>query len=76
MAHAVGRAALWSVTRRGRLVLRARGRRLWGLWERYRWIWISAGWTWPFVVDDMSMPHVHTIVRGALQAADPASAPS
>jgi NitT/TauT family transport system permease protein len=34
-----------------------------GAWELYRWIWISAGWTWPFVVDDTSMPHVHTIVE-------------
>ncbi len=34
-----------------------------GGWELYRWIWISAGWTWPFVVDDTSMPHVHTIVK-------------
>jgi NitT/TauT family transport system permease protein len=34
-----------------------------GAWELYRWIWISAGWTWPFIVDDTSMPHVHTIVQ-------------
>jgi len=34
-----------------------------GAWELYRWIWISTGWTWPFLVDDTSMPHVHTIVE-------------
>ena len=34
-----------------------------GAWELYRWIWISTGWTWPFIVDDTSMPHVHTIVQ-------------
>jgi len=34
-----------------------------GGWELYRWIWITAGWTWPFIVDDTSMPHVHTIVQ-------------
>jgi NitT/TauT family transport system permease protein len=34
-----------------------------GGWELYRWIWISEGWTWPFVVDDTSMPHIHTIVQ-------------
>jgi NitT/TauT family transport system permease protein len=34
-----------------------------GGWELYRWIWISAGWTWPFLVDDTSMPHIHTIVQ-------------
>jgi NitT/TauT family transport system permease protein len=34
-----------------------------GLWELYRWVWTSAGWTWPFVVDDTSMPHVWTILK-------------
>jgi NitT/TauT family transport system permease protein len=38
-----------------------------GGWELYRWIWISAGWTWPFIVDDTSMPHVHTIVRALFE---------
>src|SRR5205823_1436473 len=34
-----------------------------GLWELYRWIWTSAGWTWPFIVDKTSMPHVWTIFK-------------
>jgi NitT/TauT family transport system permease protein len=34
-----------------------------GGWELYRWTWISAGWTWPFIVDDTSMPHIHTILQ-------------
>ena len=38
-----------------------------GAWELYRWVWISAGWTWPFVVDNTSMPHVSTIVRALFQ---------
>jgi len=38
-----------------------------GAWELYRWTWISAGWTWPFVVDDTSMPHVHTIVKALFE---------
>jgi NitT/TauT family transport system permease protein len=38
-----------------------------GAWELYRWVWISAGWTWPFVVDDTSMPHVSTIVRALFE---------
>ncbi|MFL6016457.1 MAG: ABC transporter permease [Gaiellaceae bacterium] len=38
-----------------------------GSWELYRWIWISAGWTWPFVVDNTSMPHVHTIVQALFE---------
>jgi NitT/TauT family transport system permease protein len=34
---------------------------LWGLWELYRWIWIETGWSWPFTVDDTTLPHLHTI---------------
>jgi NitT/TauT family transport system permease protein len=35
---------------------------LWGLWEGYRAIWIATGWTWPFAVSDLTMPHIHAIV--------------
>jgi NitT/TauT family transport system permease protein len=45
----------------GLLVLAA----LWGVWELYRWIWTTTGWTKPFVVDDITMPHVHDVI-GAL----------
>jgi NitT/TauT family transport system permease protein len=38
-----------------------------GAWEIYRWIWISAGWTWPFIVDDTSMPHMHSIVKALFE---------
>ena len=38
---------------------------LWGLWELYRWIWVTTGWTHPFPVDDVTMPHIHSIL-GAL----------
>src|SRR6266567_2699477 len=34
-----------------------------GAWELYRWIWMTTGWTHPFVVDDTSMPHVYVILR-------------
>jgi NitT/TauT family transport system permease protein len=34
-----------------------------GLWELYRWIWSSTGWSWPFVVDSTSMPHLWTIFK-------------
>jgi NitT/TauT family transport system permease protein len=34
-----------------------------GCWELYRWIWTSTGWTWPFLVNDTSMPHLWTIAR-------------
>ena len=46
---------------------RSCSRSLVGGWELYRWIWISAGWTWPFIVDDTSMPHVHTIVQALFE---------
>jgi NitT/TauT family transport system permease protein len=35
---------------------------LWGLWEGSRSLWIHEGWTWPFDVDDSTMPHLHAIV--------------
>ncbi len=35
---------------------------LWALWEGYRWTWMHFGWTWPFLVDDSTMPHLHSIV--------------
>ena len=34
---------------------------LWGLWEGYRALWSHQGWTWPFVVDNTTMPHIHDI---------------
>jgi NitT/TauT family transport system permease protein len=34
---------------------------LWGLWEAYRWVWIREGWTWPFTVDDTTMPHLDDV---------------
>jgi NitT/TauT family transport system permease protein len=40
---------------------------LWSLWEGYKWLWHAAGWTWPFVVDDTTMPHLHTIVAAFWQ---------
>jgi NitT/TauT family transport system permease protein len=40
-----------------------------GFWELYRWIWSSAGWSWPFIVDSTSMPHVWTILQAFGQPA-------
>jgi NitT/TauT family transport system permease protein len=40
-----------------------------GLWELYRWTWVSTGWTWPFAVNDTSMPHVWTIFKAFGQPA-------
>jgi NitT/TauT family transport system permease protein len=59
VVHGLGRAGLVAV------VLVA----LLGLWELYHWIWASTGWTWPFVVNDTSMPHVWTILEAFGQPA-------
>jgi NitT/TauT family transport system permease protein len=40
-----------------------------GLWELYHWVWTTAGWTWPFTVNDTSMPHVWTIFKAFGQPA-------
>ena len=40
---------------------------LWGLWELYRWIWVTTGWTHPFPVDDITMPHMHSIVKALFE---------
>ncbi|MGH3003064.1 MAG: hypothetical protein ACRDM1_10475, partial [Gaiellaceae bacterium] len=40
-----------------------------GLWELYRWVWTTTGWTWPFLVNDTSMPHVWTIFHAFGQPA-------
>jgi NitT/TauT family transport system permease protein len=36
---------------------------LWGAWEAYKWLWETTGWTWPFLVDDTAMPHIHDILH-------------
>lgn len=35
---------------------------IWALWEGYKWLWERTGWTRPFRVDDLTLPHVHTIL--------------
>jgi len=40
-----------------------------GFYELYHWVWASAGWTWPFPVDDTSMPHVWVILHALWQPA-------
>ena len=44
---------------------------LWGLWEGYRWLWMHEGWTWPFIVNDISMPHLHSIFQALFDHARP-----
>jgi NitT/TauT family transport system permease protein len=43
---------------------------LWALWEGYKWLWERTGWTKPFEVSDVTMPHLHAIV---LQLREPTS---
>ena len=44
---------------------------LWGLWEGYRALWIWTGWTWPFAVDSITMPHVHRILEALFEPSRP-----
>jgi NitT/TauT family transport system permease protein len=47
------------------------GAALWGLWEGYRWLWMHEHWTWPFLVTDTSMPHIHSIFQALYAHARP-----
>src|SRR5436190_7760352 len=40
---------------------------LWGLWEGYRWLWTTTGWTWPFRVNSSTLPHVHQILHALFE---------
>jgi NitT/TauT family transport system permease protein len=42
-----------------------------GVWEGFRALGIHFGWTWPFVVDDTSMPHIHRIVGALFERPNP-----
>ena len=61
MRRGVGRVVLFL------LVLAA----LWGLWEGYRWLWMREAWTWPFIVNETSMPHLHSIFVALWSSARP-----
>jgi NitT/TauT family transport system permease protein len=56
-------AAVGAVAKAGTLLLVLAG--LYAFWEAYRWTWEHFGFTKPFVVDEITMPHLHDIV-GAL----------
>ncbi len=40
---------------------------LWGLWEGWHWIGTRANLTWPFPVNDITMPHLHDIVKALFE---------
>lgn len=44
---------------------------LYGFWEGYRALGIHFGWTHPFIVDDTSMPHIHTVFRALFERPNP-----
>jgi hypothetical protein len=48
---------------------------LWGFWEGYRWLGIRQHWTWPFTVNDTTMPHVSTIWHAFGQPLQPDGPP-
>jgi NitT/TauT family transport system permease protein len=41
---------------------------LWGVWEGFKALWEAAGWTWPFDVNDRTLPHLHAIVAELFEA--------
>jgi NitT/TauT family transport system permease protein len=42
---------------------------IWGLWEGWHWIGTTYKLTWPFPVNDVTMPHLHRIVQALFQPA-------
>jgi NitT/TauT family transport system permease protein len=42
---------------------------LWGLWEGWRYLGTELDVTWPFPVNDTTMPHLHDIVHALFQPA-------
>src|SRR6266542_3922161 len=42
---------------------------LWGLWEGWHWIGTHFDLTWPFAVNDITMPHLHRIVQALFEPA-------
>jgi NitT/TauT family transport system permease protein len=56
--------------RRAALLLAVLGL-LWGLWEGFRGLGVHYGWTWPFVVDDTTMPHIHDMFAALFERPNP-----
>src|SRR6478672_12024665 len=42
---------------------------LWGLWEGWHWVGTRYALTWPFPVNDVTMPHLHRIVQALFEPA-------
>ena len=41
------------------------------LYSGYRWLWMTTGWTWPFIVDDITMPSLRSIVERLFESNQP-----
>ena len=48
---------------------------LWGLWEGWHWLGTRFKLTWPFPVNDVTMPHLYTVFHALFQPAQ-ANGPS
>jgi NitT/TauT family transport system permease protein len=46
-----------------------------GLYSGYRWLWMETGWTWPFVVDDITMPSLWSIFDRLFESNQPGGPP-
>jgi NitT/TauT family transport system permease protein len=42
---------------------------IWGIWEGWHWVGTRFDLTWPFPVNDVTMPHLHRIVQALFQPA-------
>jgi len=62
------RAAARTATVRAALLLFVLGV-LWGIWEGWRWIGTHFELTWPFPVNDITMPHLHRILQALFEPA-------
>jgi NitT/TauT family transport system permease protein len=65
---AVRAAGVTAAARRGAVLLLVLGA-LWGLWEGWHWLGVRFRLTWPFQVNDVTMPHLHRIVQALFQPA-------
>jgi NitT/TauT family transport system permease protein len=47
----------------------------WALWEAYRWFGETVGITWPFPVNETTMPHIHDMLNALTEPLQPGGPP-
>jgi NitT/TauT family transport system permease protein len=47
----------------------------WGLWEAYLWLGKTVGITWPFPVNETTMPHIHEMLNALTKPLQPGGPP-